>query len=593
MTVLTVDQSGRSDQSPGPSDASADGHGRDGWWYVGAVVVGAGLNVAAAINQPYNQNELEQTGPYHSDDIHRIIHGTRQPPLDPLLGALVQHLLGEGQLRQRLVPVLAGVGTLVLMGLLLRRFGLGRAGAVGLWVMATQPIMVQYSAYARPYAVPLFLMMLFTYSAQRWLRARRAGWLGLAAVAAGLLPLSRVPEPTVFLVTSGLALAWLAVRRRRTWSTAGPLILVTIGALVFVGSPMYHSLASRKVPLFDPSISGVVARFDNSADQFQGVLVPSLGNWFPLWPVIVVLLAAALVLPTPRHKLLHECGWAWWPLALPPVAFLLAYYFANPHSLELRPYRDRYAYFFIPALVFVVAAVAVVLEDNVASARVRVPVGVLLAAALVGQLPATARVLTDNTAPDFQQAAAVIDRVVPADGSVLYLTPSTVEGWREPFIGQHRYLDRPRRTPAIVDAGMVPDQPGQELGSGPVYTLVLDAECSSSALCDGPAEKWKHDVAGWRVVSRFDHFTLYEPTAGQSGRHGVIEGLLAYADAFGPELGLLESLAAAAVLKAHDRSSRGRALVHRAYADMGAEATNAYRYLARQRGLDPFRRGPS
>jgi hypothetical protein len=33
--------------------------GRAGWWYVGGVGVGSGLMVAAAINQPYNQNELQ------------------------------------------------------------------------------------------------------------------------------------------------------------------------------------------------------------------------------------------------------------------------------------------------------------------------------------------------------------------------------------------------------------------------------------------------------------------------------------------------------------------------------------------------------
>jgi 4-amino-4-deoxy-L-arabinose transferase-like glycosyltransferase len=36
------------------------------------------------------------------------VGGTRQPPLDPLLGAAFTHVFGQGQLQQRLVPLLAG-----------------------------------------------------------------------------------------------------------------------------------------------------------------------------------------------------------------------------------------------------------------------------------------------------------------------------------------------------------------------------------------------------------------------------------------------------------------------------------------------------
>ncbi|MBA3233588.1 MAG: glycosyltransferase family 39 protein [Propionibacteriales bacterium] len=151
------------DSTTTPAGPVAVGQNHDSAWYAGAVAVGAVLIVVAAINQPYNQNEIKQVAPYGSNSYVEITGGTRQPPLDPLLGALIQHLLGEGQLRQRLVPMLAGIGTLVVMGLLMRRLRFGVIGAFGLWMMATAPLMVRYSAYARPYALPLFLMVMFVY----------------------------------------------------------------------------------------------------------------------------------------------------------------------------------------------------------------------------------------------------------------------------------------------------------------------------------------------------------------------------------------------------------------------------------------------
>ncbi|MGI8711396.1 MAG: hypothetical protein ACR2LA_10430, partial [Acidimicrobiales bacterium] len=57
----------------------------DGFWYVGAVVTGAALMLVTALNQPFNQNELAQIGPYGSDDLSTIASGTRQPPLDAWL----------------------------------------------------------------------------------------------------------------------------------------------------------------------------------------------------------------------------------------------------------------------------------------------------------------------------------------------------------------------------------------------------------------------------------------------------------------------------------------------------------------------------
>jgi uncharacterized membrane protein len=105
--------------------------------------------------------------------------------------------------------------------------------------------MVRYTAYTRPYALPLFLMMAFAYAGHRWLETRRIPWLIAAAVPAALLPLARVPEPVVFLGSTALVLTLFAWRQRLPWKTAGPLALVALAADVFVGYPQFRSLQSQ------------------------------------------------------------------------------------------------------------------------------------------------------------------------------------------------------------------------------------------------------------------------------------------------------------------------------------------------------------
>jgi 4-amino-4-deoxy-L-arabinose transferase-like glycosyltransferase len=554
---------------------------RDGWWYAGAVGVGSVLMVAAAINQPYNQNELEQMAPYGSDSIDKIIHGTRQPPLDPLLGALVQHLLGEGQLRQRLVPVLAGMGTLVLMSLLLRRLGMGGAGAFGVWVLATAPLMVRYSAYTRPYALPLFLMTVFGYAAQRWLEERQRWWLVLAAAAAAALPLARVPEPTVFLATTAVVLAWFAHRGRYTWSQAWPLVAISIGALVLVGYPEFRSLESKTSRVFDPSPSGVIDRFGSGVHELVTFLLPLLGTWLPWWPVTVLMILAALALPESRRRLFR--WWVWWPVLMAPVVFALAFHFLNPFSFDVRTYRPRFAYFFLPAYILVVVALASVFA-RATSQRLRVCVRVLLGAALLSQLPATANAVLNNEAADYGQAAEVLTQDLPADAIVLYDAPSPAGLWRQPFSARPRYM---ANTPFAGEVSNLARHPRRIPKSGPVYVLILDSECAHSVLCNLPAQRWDQDVPGW-IRSRFDRFTLYEPTEGQSGRQGAIDAMVAFAKALGPDLGYPETFAAARLLKLQGNFVEGKALIHGMYAQAGPEVAKTIRDYAQQKELNPF-----
>lgn len=519
-----------------------------GWWedrlerglLALAVVLGAALSVLAALNQPYNQNEWVQIAPYDSWDPAVITSGTRQPPLDPILGALVQHVVGVGQLQQRIVPVAAGVGSLVVMALLLRRLGLGVHGVVALWFMATAPVFLRYNAYARPYALPLLLMLLCAYAGGRWLDGGGRRWLVVAVGGALLLPLARVPEPVVFLASAALLLllagwrGWLT--RGRAWWLAGGFLaaLASVGALTTL-TLSNQTAASTGNALIDLDPGRAVGRIPAGLRDLRDFVAPLYADWFPWWPITLLVVVLGIALPTSRRRLVTRrwisTTWWWLPLVLAPLAFLAAYHSVNPFPLDHRHYRIRFAYFWVPSLVVLVAMTSHAVSRHVRKAAAWAGpalVGVLL----VSQLPTAYRVVTENDAVDVQQVATIAADRLPADAVLLYDGPSPDGHWRQPFFGGRRWFDGAHArvvTPVKIDRGRA--AVGES--AGPIHLVVLDAPCVDSVACDSPDHPIG-EVAGWDVVERFDWFTLYAPAAGQSGREGAIEALEALADAYGP-----------------------------------------------------------
>jgi hypothetical protein len=562
--------------------------------YVGAIAVGAALIISAAINQPFNQNELAQIAPYSSDSLAEITGGTRQPPLDPLLGAMFQHLLGEGQLQQRLVPVLSGMGTLIVVSLLLLRLGLGAAGAFGVWVLATAPLMVRYGAYTRPYALPLFLMVVFVYSAQRWLYEHKRGSLVLVGVAAVLLPLARVPEPTVFLVATAATLAWLGLRGRLPLIQAAPLTAIGLGAVVLVGYPMSRKLATDTNTFVDLSLPGIITRFDASLHEFATKFLPLLAAWLPWWPITLLVIVATLAVRDSRRQLMR--WWFLWPLLAAPVLFSLAYHLLVTEELA---YRSRAAHFFVvPYVLMIVALASAVVGATARSRRVRAGLAALLCAALFAQLPGTVGAIIRNGAPDFDKAGEVIAASVPADGVVLYDRPARPNQARLGFLAQSRYLEDTRSVLVVEE---VARHPRRLLSGAPIY-LLINGQCIKEDRCDLsssrwdepltalPSARWDEPIPGWRIHSRFDRFTLYAPVTGLSGHEAASELLASVGDELGPELGFVETFAAAALLELQGRPQEGRRLIREMYARASPAVEERIRAEAEQTNLNAFSR---
>ncbi|MFY9916549.1 MAG: glycosyltransferase family 39 protein [Nocardioidaceae bacterium] len=572
---------------PRPTPATAvqertpTGLSRDLPFYVAAVVLGAALIVVTAIRQPFSYDELTQINVYGSNSISVITGATRQPPIDPLLGALFQHIFGEGQLRQRLVPVLSGIGSLAMLAVLLRHLGLRFAGAFIVLLAATSPLVLRYSAYTRPYALPFFLMLLATYAAQRWLDDRHRGWLITAGVAAFVLPLVRVPEPTVFLLSTAAVLAWFSYRGTLAWSRTKPLIVIDLAALLSMGLMQFFSLSSSAGGFFDPSPSGVVDRFPTGVHELATSFVGVLGSAFPWWPLTLLAVIATLAIRPARERLF---GWAlWWPLLAAPVAFAIAYHFVNPFPFFALPYRARAASFFAPAFILALAALAAVVERREITGRIKVAVTALLAAVLVGQLPATADVVVNNAAPDFAVISQVLKTRVPADAIVLYDRPTPVGQSRQPFQGTPRYMGDTPFTASVVD---IPTHVDELPTSGPVY-LLFNGQCAHAGRCV-PGDRSAVDVSvpGWKIVYQQERFTLYAPISGQDGTSGVVTAMTDFADALGVRLGYLETYAAAAVLDHEGKSEEAKTLI----AAMFAQASPGLSADIREHDdkLDPF-----
>ena len=538
--------------------------------YGATVLVGAVLIVLTSLNQPYNQNEWKQISPYDESDLGTAVSGTRQPPLDALLGTLLQRLTGEGHLEQRLVPMVSGVGCLLLMVVLLRGLRMGYAGVVAMAFMATAPVFLRISAYTRPYALPMMLMLACAVAGTRWLETGRRRWLVLAVGGALALPLARVPEPTVFLASSAAVLVLAGHRgslpRQPAWLLAAALLvpLVTVGAYSSLTLARETGQTSTGDALLDLSPSHAVARLPAGLRELGEHVGPLYGHWFSWWPLVLLVVILGVSLPTSRRRLLAT--WYWLPLALAPLAFLVAYHTVNAFPLEMRHYQIRFAYFWIPPLVMTVAAV---IESLSTDARVRRPLVPLLALALVvGQLPGTWRVLTENDAVDFAAAGEVIGDRVPGDAVVIYDAAAPAGWWRQPFSGRDRYLPDDAN---VVSATRIAGGHDRLPREAPVYLLLLDSDCASATACDIPGLRWSGDVGGYERIARFDRFTLYAPTAGQRGPSGAAQAMLSLVDAFGEEGAVTDAAAAAQLLRAQGRPDEATRLL-RTVCDRPAEA---------------------
>jgi hypothetical protein len=367
----------------------------------------------------------------------------------------------------------------------------------------------------------------------------------------------------VFLGVAAASLAWSTRRGRLRWADTRPVVAISLGVLFAVGVPMFLILGSEtQGAFFDPSPGGIVARAGRGVHEIWTSVVPLLGSSFPWWPLTLAVVAVALLCGPARRRLL---SWPfWWPLLAAPVAFVLAYHLVNKFSFYALPYRSRAAYFFLPSYVLLTATAASVVARREVARLWRGALAVLLVAALVSQLPATARTLTQDAAPDFGRISKVLTTEVPDDAIVLYDRPTPAGQSRQPFQGTPRYMGSTPYTTTLAEVGK---HPGDLPRTGPVYVLV-NGQCARPGRCSLSRTPWVRHVDGWRLLRTQERFSLYAPRHGQSGRAGVLAAMLSFAQALGPELGYIETLNAAVLVKESGHPRRAAAMVRRLRAEV-------------------------
>lgn len=156
-----------------------------------------------------------------------------QMPVLPYLYAPVYKVVGSSLVDMRLFSVAAGVLSLWLWGLILKRRWPDHAGVIlaGLALVAMNPYFLSWNVTIKTYALTNLAVFATFWSLDRGLHSRRAGWFLLAGIAAGL----GVGVRLLYLPWAGmtaLVLGWLQWREGGKGFRAGNMTAYLAGMVV-------------------------------------------------------------------------------------------------------------------------------------------------------------------------------------------------------------------------------------------------------------------------------------------------------------------------------------------------------------------------
>lgn len=184
-------------------------------------------------------------------DYAGLTHELRNCQIAPLFflwGELTAlRLLGPSEWAMRLLPFLAGMGSLLLFWRLARLTlpPLPRTLAVGMLAVAIWP--VSMCSFTKPYSFDLFTALLLTLLAVRWLhRPHQTRWLLLLALA---LPLALFSSYPAVFVAGAVSLALMATAWRQGWKAR---LLWGLCNLTLIAGFLGHFLIAGRSQLRTP-----------------------------------------------------------------------------------------------------------------------------------------------------------------------------------------------------------------------------------------------------------------------------------------------------------------------------------------------------
>lgn len=489
------------------------------------VGVGALVLLLAAAEEPYHIDELRQTRYYAASvpEIVRQSFAQEQPPLDPLLNAALQRVVGVGDVRQRLLSVGFGVGSLLTAASLSLRSGFNTRGSVVVVaVMAFTPLLIGVTAYARPYALPLFLMLVFLWSADSWIERGAKRYALVMMVVAFALPLARTIEPTILLVLTALIFGQKAIAGRG--EARGPRLRVaaitSVSGVALAAVPLLLRLRQEvadRTASQGHSVSERLARLTRD-------LPLAVGEALPYWPLAVVVLVLIGVHPRSREILRRS----WWfrVLALTAAGFVALFFLMTPPS---QPFFQRYAFTLVPVLGFAAGSLVGSGADADSPWRRAIALATLSGLVLWG-VAGTYLALSRQSNADWESISRVLAEELPPDTAIVYDAVRGLGQYRTPFAGFPRYTGPDRYIPLTLQIIESPKilQPGENT----VVVLLTER---------------RFDVDGWFPIAVDRFFTIYVPASPYRGATGAALAAEEFAEALGPELGSALALASASL----------------------------------------------
>jgi hypothetical protein len=487
------------------------------------LLLGAGALVLGMIEEPYHIDELRQVRSY--DPSWRGVAGEalrqQQPPLDPLIGSVIQKVFGQGHVIQRLHPTILGLGSLVLLSMLLWRSGLRVGVPVAVLLYGIAPIVVSVTAYARPYALPIFLSLAFLVGGDLWLREGRRWGAVAAGAAAVLLPLSRAVEPVIFLLVA-IAALYLSARRNDRWRRSPWVLLIVAGAsVILIALPLCLRLRSELAEFTADSSTSLVDRVGRIVEE----LAHRLDEAFIVGGLALALLALAFLSPG-LNRFLRSEWWAW-PLIAVPVGFTVAFFLLARSD---QPYYPRYGYSWWLPFAIVIGVLADRLFRDRSTLAVDAATAFLMVLFTAAVANALVEDLTTNAWVDYEPLGEEIEARLDLTTVVLFDDAVVFGAYRAGYAGYERFTAEAR---LIRTAPQIVINPQRVPDDRPFVVVI-----------NGPPV----DVPGWARVEASNRMNLYLPEDPGSGRSRAAATLSAFGTALGPGAGSMLRLAAASLL---------------------------------------------
>jgi hypothetical protein len=226
----------------------------------------------------------------------------------PVLVGAVFTLVGPHVLAVKLVDVVLGTATVLMVGMLARRFVGARATLPATWIAALMPTLVWWSAPMLKECLATFLCTAAVLAVSSR-PSRRAGWLSVAAGISLFFTRSASAGAVAFGVLVGSIACAVQQRSEMRWrAIGGTVALVLIGAATVLfavtgGRPgalvvAYHSTAERMFRLYQGHIASVPGdavktlvtplpwAFGAETRDWDRGLYPGVWAWFFLYPTV-------------------------------------------------------------------------------------------------------------------------------------------------------------------------------------------------------------------------------------------------------------------------------------------------------------------